>query len=120
MRLLLVALLALAGCTPMQWVRDGAAPAPEVVEKDAASCRQQAWREAQYRGWAYQPYWWGPSLARRGSFGRSFAPWPYPYGPYPYAWGDPAFEETRLADFCMRAKGYELLPVPKPAQKAPG
>jgi hypothetical protein len=30
-------------------------------------------------------------------------------------------EETRLADFCMRAKGYELVPVEKkdPAQKPP-
>jgi len=120
MHRLLLCLLFLAGCTPMQWTRDGAVPPTEALEQDSASCRQQAWREAQYRAWAYQPYWWGPPLARRGPFGRSFAAWPYPYGPYPYAWGDPAFEETRLADFCMRAKGYELVPVQKPAEKKPG
>ena len=118
MRLLLVALVALAGCTPMQWVRDGAVPPVEALEEDSASCRQQAWREAQYRAWAYRPYW-GPAFMRRDPFGRSFTAWPY--GPSPYSfYADPAFEETRLADFCMRAKGYELVPVPKPAEKKPG
>jgi hypothetical protein len=116
MRLLPFALLALAGCTPMQWMREGALPAAEVLEKDSASCRQEAFREAQFRAWAYRPL---APIARRDAFGRSFVAWPY--GPYPSPFGDPFFEETRLADFCMRAKGYELVPVPKdPAEKAPG
>lgn len=118
MRRLLLPLLLLAGCTPMQWVRDGATPAAEVLEKDSSSCRQQAWREAQYRAWAYRPYW-GPGFVRRDPFGRSFIPWPYTSYPSPF-YGDPAFEETRLADFCMRAKGYQLVPVEKPAEKKPG
>ena len=107
-RRFLIALVALAGCTPMQWTRDGAVPAVEVLEKDSASCRQEAWREAQYRAWAYRPYW-GPPL-RRDPFGRSFVAWPYTAYPSPF-YGDPFFEETRLADFCMRAKGYELQPT---------
>lgn len=106
---LAAAAVALSACTPMQWVRDGAVPAPEALEKDAAACRQQAWREAQYRAFAYRPF--GP-FAMRGGSGRGFYGWPY--GAYAYPFGDPFFEEGRLADFCMRAKGYELVPVEAP------
>ena len=115
-RRLYIALVVLTGCTPMQWMRDGAVPAAEAFERDSSSCRQQAWREAQYRAWAYRPI--TPYL-ERDAFGRRFVAWPY--GPYPYPLlGDPFFEEARLTDFCMRAKGYELVPVEKPAAKAPG
>lgn len=109
MRLLLFALLGLAGCTPLQWVKDGAPAEAEALEKDSATCRQEAWREAQYRSFAYsRPI---APLVRRDAFGRSFVT--YPYGPYPYPFADPFFEEMRLADFCMRAKGYELVPIEK-------
>jgi hypothetical protein len=115
--LLPVAVLALSACTPMQWMRDGAVPATDALEQDASTCRQQAWREAQYRAWSYRPL--GPIMMRNGS-GRSFVGWPY--GPYSYPFGNPFFDEARLTDFCMRAKGYELVPVEKkddPAQKPP-
>jgi len=106
--------LTLGGCTPLQWVRDGVAPEPEVLDKDASTCRQEAWREAQYRSWAYgRPF--GPVVGRDAS-GRRFVAWPY--GPWPYPFADPFFEEARLADFCMRSKGYELVPVEAP--KKPG
>jgi len=104
--LLPLAVLVLCACTPMQWVRDGAVPATEALEQDVSACRQHAWREAQYRAWAYRPI--GPITMRDGG-GRRFIGWPY--GPYPYSFGDPFFEEARLTDFCMRAKGYELEPV---------
>jgi hypothetical protein len=104
-------LLLLAGCTPMQWVRDGAVPAAELLEKDNASCRQQAWRESQYRAWAYRPI--TPYIARDAS-GRRFFASPHAFHPYPMYGGDPFFDEARLADFCMRAKGYELVPLEKP------
>jgi hypothetical protein len=112
MRLVLLALivLAFAGCTPMQWVREGVVPAPAALEEDATNCRQQAWREAQYRAWSYRPI--GPIAIRDASGGRRFVGWPY--GPYAYPFGDPFFEEARLTDFCMRAKGYELVPLDKP------
>lgn len=103
---LALAAFSLSACTPMQWVREGAVPAPEALEQDSTACRQQAWREAQYRAWAYRPMM---PIVTRNAFGRSYAVWPY--GPYPF--GDPFFEEGRLADFCMRAKGYELVPVEK-------
>lgn len=114
LRFPLLPLLFLAGCTPMQWVREGAVPATEVLEQDSASCRQQAWREAQFRSWAYRPI---TPYVSRDAFGRRFVAWPSSLYPYPF--GDPFFEEVRLADFCMRAKGYELVPVEKPAAKAP-
>jgi len=86
----------------------------DILRKNYDAYRQ-AWREAQYRAFYYRPY--GP-FAGRGSFGRPFLGWPY--GPSSYPFGDPFLEETRLADFCMRAKGYELVPVEKdPAQKPP-
>lgn len=111
MRSILFALLLLAGCTPMQWLRDGAVPEPADLERDAIACRQQAWREAQFRAWAYRPI--APVVAR-DRFGRStFVGWPY--APFTAPFGDPFFDEARLADFCMRVKGYELVPVTKPA-----
>jgi hypothetical protein len=114
---MLFAVVLLAGCTPMQWVRDGTSPEPEAFEKDSTFCRQQAWREAQYRAWAYRPV---APIVTRDPFGRRFVGWPY--SPYAYPFGDPFFDEARLTDFCMRAKGYELVPVEKAepaAQKPP-
>ena len=105
------ALLALSACTPMQWMRDGNVPPPEVLAQDSTACRQQAWREAQFRAFAYRPY--GPIMLR-DPYGRRYLGWPY--SPYSYPFGGAFFDEMRLADFCMRAKGYELMPVPqKPA-----
>ena len=90
----------------MQWMQGGAVPDAAALEKDSAECRQQAWQEAQYRYWSY-PYF-GPFLTRDVS-GRHFVG--YPYRPYAYPFGDPFLEEARLTQFCMRNKGYELVPV---------
>ena len=106
-----IAVFALSGCAPMQWIKDGAVPATEALEQDTAMCRQHAWREAQYNSWAYRPYGWTPYAGGRRFVGG------WPYGPF----YDPFFEEARLTDFCMRAKGYQLVPIEKsaPAQNAP-
>jgi len=103
-----IAVLALAACTPMQWLRDGAAPDADALEKDSIQCRQQAWQEAQYRAFAYPTL--GPVFTHDVA-GRRFVGWPY--RPYAYPFGDPFLEESRLAQFCMRNKGYELVPVEK-------
>jgi hypothetical protein len=113
---LLLCFLACAGCTPMQWLHEGAAPDAAVLDKDSTECRQQAWQEAQYRAFFYPAF--GPVLTRDLA-GRRFAGWPY--RPYGYPFGDPFLEEARLTQFCMRNKGYELVPVEKkdaPAEKA--
>ena len=98
-----------AGCTPMQWVREDASA--EQVRQDEAVCQQQAWREASWRAWFYRPF--GPTMIRDRA-GRPFIFWPY--SPFGDPFNDRFMDEARLASFCMRAKGYELVPV-KPAAK---
>ena len=102
----LAALILLGACTPMQWVRDEATT-PAQLDADAAYCQEEAWREARFRAWAWTPL---PVLAR-DAFGRPFIT--RPYSPFADPFGDPFFEEGRLAQFCMRAKGYRLEPVDK-------
>ena len=90
----------------MQWVKEDATP--EQVEQDAITCQQDAWREARSRAWYY------PALASApfsDPFGRRF--FGRPYATYGDPFGDAYLEEGRLAQFCMRAKGYQLVPVEK-------
>lgn len=101
----LVLLLA-AGCTPLQWVRQDAGPAQ--LEQDLTLCQRQAWREASWRSWFYRPL--GPTVIQ-DLRGRPVLIWPY--SPFGDPFGERFFEEARLADFCMRAKGYELVPADK-------
>jgi hypothetical protein len=97
-------LLAAAACAPMDWTRTDA-PA-DVRDGDLRACREQAWHEAGYLslGW---PYFRGPFAY--DPFGRSLTA-PY-YSPFTDPHGQRFFDEARLTDFCMRAKGYDLAPV---------
>lgn len=104
--LLPLVLLLAAACTPLQWVRQDAGPAQ--LEQDMAQCQQEAWREASWRSWLYRPL--GPSVVR-DAHGRRLLIWPYSSLNDPF--GERFFEESRLAHFCMRAKGYELVPADK-------
>ena len=85
------ALIALAGaaclaaCTPMQWVKPGATP--EEMSRDATQCQDEAFLEANTHLW---PYYRGRRLSSLRN--------------------DPFFDEARLTNFCMRIKGYELVP----------
>lgn len=88
----------------MQWVKPQASL--EQLNQDRAQCQQEAWREARWRSFLYRPL--GPTLLH-DRFGRRFLGWPY--SPLGDPFGDDFMEEARLADFCMRAKGYELAPV---------
>jgi hypothetical protein len=99
------ALLA-AGCTPMQWVREDSTPA--TVEQELADCQRRAWSEARYQAWLYRP--WAPVFLH-DPFGRRHYGWPHhPFFYDPFA--DQLMEESRLANFCMRAKGFRLEEVP--------
>jgi hypothetical protein len=98
------AVLSAAGCTPMQWVRPEVTP--EERDQDSIACQQAAWHEARMRSWYYRPL---AMLPFRDASGRRF--FSGPYGPYSDPFGDPFLEEARLAQFCMRSKGYEMLPV---------
>lgn len=82
-----LAVMGATACTPMQWVKPDASP--EQVAQDAAQCQDAAWREARLRSWPYY------GAGRR--FGGGF--------------NAPFYEEGRLAEFCMRVKGYELVPA---------
>ena len=87
----------------MQWFKADATR--EQLEQDFSQCRQDAWREARLRSWHYPPT--GP-LTAQDAMGRRFVIWPNgPFGSF----GSPLLEEGRLADFCMRSKGYQLVPV---------
>lgn len=87
----------------MQWVRSDTGP--ELLSQDLSQCRQEAWREAQWRAFMYRPF--GPTYIV-DRFGR---PHVFSYSPLGDPFGDTFIEESRLAAFCMRAKGYELRPV---------
>jgi len=102
----LVLLLATA-CTPMQWVKPDAPP--EQIEQDLKTCQDEAWREVNWRS----PHYYGAlgPMLYPDYMGRRFLVWPY--GPFADPYGERFLEEARLADFCMRAKGYELAPVKK-------
>jgi hypothetical protein len=106
-RLSIALLLVIAACTPMQWEKADATP--EQYRADDAECRQFAWRESNFHAWHY-PMMIGPVLVRDPA-GRGVFVWPTSpmYDPY----GHQLMEESRLAHFCMEAKGYRLVPVPK-------
>lgn len=98
--------LGLGACTPMRWEHPqyGLAGAQE----DVNSCNQSARAEA----WRYQMsarMWEPPRFYRDGS-GRMI------YAPSYSRRYDPWMDEARLADYCMRNKGYQLVPVPEDKQ----
>jgi hypothetical protein len=122
MRCLLIfaAAASLTACTgsPRFWEKEGATP--EVTSSDLVECRRAARREAFFETGYYG----------FGGFSR-FGPFPYygyRRGPFfarsRYFWGGPDVQfdqEVRLTAFCMRNKGYELVPVtPAPTTVAPG
>ncbi|HEX6265849.1 MAG TPA: hypothetical protein VFZ81_03015 [Burkholderiales bacterium] len=102
----LALLLTAAGCTPMYWVRQDTGP--EQLDRDMELCQRAAWREASWRASFYRPL--GPTVIH-DLHGRRLLVWPY--SPFSDPFGDRFFEESRLAHFCMRAKGYELVPADK-------
>ena len=104
-----VLLAALAACAPMQWSRGDANQ--EQAAGDLRACRDQAWREASWTSLTYRGAL-GPALFS-DPLGRRYMGWPYYYSPFGDVYGERFFEESRLTDFCMRAKGYELAPVRK-------
>ncbi|TMH96079.1 MAG: hypothetical protein E6H44_00525 [Betaproteobacteria bacterium] len=106
------AALAVAACTPMQWVKPEATP--QQLSQDAAQCQQEAWREARFRAWLYRPI--GPTIMQDAQ-GRRFFVWPA--SPFGDPFSDQLMEEARLASFCMRSKGYELVPAETIQPSAP-
>jgi hypothetical protein len=97
--------LALAcGCTPMQWQKENVSA--EQLRVEEQECRQAAWREASLRNWHYQTM--SAPVFARDAAGRGVLVWPSTGVVDPY--GYQLMEENRLAQFCMEAKGYTLVP----------
>jgi hypothetical protein len=105
---LLIAATALlaAACAPMQWVKTDGAPAQ--LDQDASECQQKAWREARLHAWSQVPI--GPSVLQDAA-GRRIVIWPA--SPFNDPFNDTYMEESRVAHACMRARGYELVPMAK-------
>jgi len=101
-----ILLLLAAGCASMEWVKPDATP--EQVAADAEMCEQEAWRETR---WNYMTYGAFTPWMYRDGFGHPFVG--PPFGPFYDPLGDRYMEQSRLANFCMRAKGYELAPAGK-------
>ncbi len=102
MRLILAlsAALLAAACTPMEWARPGT-PFQQ-MQADSADCNDLAWRES-YRLSLWDPWYAWPGHPIHGRR--------YPtYGRDPMMWR--MQRERDLHDFCMRARGYRLVPVP--------
>ncbi len=93
-------LLSVAACAPMQWVKAGGDAA--LLEKDLAECGREAWLEAYSRNVFTGPA--APAVIRDAQ-GRLATI--NPYGPL----SDPFFLESRLAERCMRMRGWRLEPV---------
>ena len=91
-------LLAVAACAaPARWEKAGVSE--EMTATDAVDCRRAASQEA----FLYIP---APPLI-----------WPYRRGStinWQYEQSERFYAENRLTAFCMRNKGYELVPIPKP------
>jgi hypothetical protein len=101
-----LALAWLAACTPMRYERAGATEAERAADK--RECRDLAYAEAlrtpYYFSLASRLYPWGPAYDLRVS---RFA---YFDDPSYWRWQ----HERDLADFCMRSRGWRLVPVAEP------
>ena len=98
-----VPMASLAGCaTPSHWEKAGADL--EATRADMQDCRRQASQEA------FRQHAFDVGFSRYGA-----AWWGYPRRPS-YAMfssrldSDRYYSEHRLTNFCMRIKGYELVP----------
>jgi hypothetical protein len=88
------------GCTPMRW--EHPAFGPDVAGREASECRQMAWAEAQRQSFMF------------GSFGRprfAYDRYGRPYPPMFSDFHERQMMEMQLNDFCMRSKGFALVPV---------
>jgi len=110
MKTVCLAVLALfvGGCASVEWSKAGASA--EERAADTRACQQEAWRGATWqvldRTYPYGGAWVSPDPLGRPVVG-------YPYAPYGDPFADRYMMEMRLADFCMRSKGYDLAEVKK-------
>ena len=98
-----VLLAALGACTPMRWEHPqyGAAGTETDLTDCSRSARAEAWRNSfMYSAWDSSAYY-------RGRDGRLYR------DPFPMRRHNSTFDEWQPRDYCMRNKGYQLVPVPE-------
>ena len=96
--------LFLAACQTSHWER--AETGAEVITADMNDCQIQARREAYFQSWRASPFFFAPSPYRRGGVAEAQWRWQYEQR----IENDRYFREQQLARFCMRNKGYQLVP----------
>ena len=93
--------LGLGACTPVQWEHPDYGTSR--LQADLADCDHAAFEESWRTSW--QPAFVAPHVYTLPNGQRVFDPGPqFPYMPYA--------DTSELRSFCMRAKGYRLVPVP--------
>ena len=98
---LLVAAAGLGACAPMQWVKPDADV--DQVRSDEQACRLAAAREASYNSYWYQ-HRVQPVVAGPGQV-------IWPSGAFVDPSAQQLLDESRLTQFCMESKGYQLVPA---------
>ena len=102
---LLPLVVAAAACAPVQWARQDTPP--EQLGQDLGQCRQDAWREAQWRSQLFMNRSVGAATVVDAQGHTTVVP----LSPFGDPFGDAYADESRLTALCMRARGYELVRV---------
>jgi hypothetical protein len=92
-----------AGCADLRWHRDGADAA--ALGRDLDECRQLARAQAAHEAWPLGVA--TPRIVGVDALGRAIVSSPGQVDTNRF------FVEHDLARFCMRSRGYELVPVEK-------
>jgi hypothetical protein len=107
--LVLLIAATLAACTPMRWEHPqlGLASADADLRECSVRARQEAWRYSfMHQPWSYA----FPYTTYRDRDGRlRYAEPIFP------RYRDTTFDEWNLRDYCMRSKGYRMVPIPEAA-----
>jgi hypothetical protein len=100
--------LLIGGCAAVEWSKPGMTT--EERAADTRECQQDAWRAATWQV-LDRTYPYGGAWVYPDPLGRPVVA--YPAAPYGDPFADRYMMEMRLADVCMRTKGYDLAEVRK-------
>jgi hypothetical protein len=102
----------LGGCVPQRW--ENPSLSPQDWSRDQRECSFLAYNESR-RIYYYDPFFFRPRYVRTRD-GRLIA-----VAPDPFAYQHEQFvREMQLNDFCMRTRGYRLVPVPERGAESGG
>ena len=115
MRALLLSIILaalLGGCVPQRW--ENPSLTPQDWSRDQRECSFLAYNESR-RIYYYDPFFFRPRYVRtRDGHLVAVAPDPFAYQHEQFV------REMQLNDFCMRTRGYRLVPVPERGAESGG